>query len=94
MADGGKSLRDIGRRIAVLRESLGMNKTAFSVFIGTTQPAISQYETGVRRPDLNVAMSIRLKTGVTLDWIYEGDRSGLPQRLLNSLPDLSERDAG
>lgn len=94
MADGGKSLNDIGRRITALREVLQLNKTAFANLIETTQPAVSQYESGTRRPDLDVAQRIRMRTGVTLDWIYEGDRSGLPLRWANALPDLSERQAG
>jgi transcriptional regulator with XRE-family HTH domain len=94
MADGGKSLDDIGRRISALRTSMGLNKTAFAEMIGTSQPAVSQYENGVRRPELDVALRIRMRTGVTLDWIYEGDRSGLPLRLASQLPDLSEKQAG
>ena len=94
MADGGKSLQDIGRRITALREALNLNKTAFGALIGTSQPAVSQYESGARRPELDVAQRIRMRTGVTLDWIYEGDRSGLPLRLATELPDLSERQAG
>lgn len=94
MADGGKSLRDIGRRITTLRKVMNLNKTAFAALIETSQPAVSQYESGVRRPELDVALRIRLRTGVTLDWIYEGDRSGLPLRLAGELPDLSDRQAG
>ena len=94
MADGGKSLKDIGRRIAALRRVMKMNKTAFAELIGVSQPAVSQYENGVRRPELDVAQRIRMRTGVTLDWIYEGDRSGLSLRWANELPDLSGRQAG
>lgn len=94
MADGGKSPRAIGRRITVLRNAMKLNMTAFAETIGTTQSAVSQYESGKRRIDLDVALRIRLKTGVTLDWIYEGDRSGLPLRLATTLPDLSEEQAG
>lgn len=94
MADGGKSLKDIGRRISALRQVMQLNKTAFAELIGTSQPAVSQYESGVRRPELDVALRIRLRTGVTLDWLYEGDRSGLSLRWTTELPDLSERQAG
>ena len=71
---------------------LGMNQTAFAQFIGTTQAAVSQYERGIRRPQLDVALTIRAKTGVTLDWLYEGDRSGLPLHLAAKLPMLSPSD--
>lgn len=94
MADGGKSLKDVGRRITALRKVMDLNKTQFAELIGTSQPAVSQYESGVRRPELDVAQRIRMRTGVTLDWIYEGDRSGLSLRWASELPDLSERQAG
>ena len=94
MANGGRSLEEIGKRITAVREMLGMNKTAFAAFLDVTQPAISQYEDGKRRPDLDVGIRIRLRTGVTLDWIYEGDRGGLPIRLANSLPDLDDQQSG
>lgn len=92
MADGGRSLPDIARRIEALRTALDMNGSQFAAAIGVTQPALSNYEAALRRPDLDVAIKIRARTGVTLDWLYLGDRSGLPRRLLELLPDLSERE--
>ena len=55
---------------------------------GISQPALNNYLKGLRRPEIDVAINIHAKTGATLDWIYLGDRSGLPSRLLESLPDL------
>lgn len=82
MADGGKSLADIGRRLVALREALDMNQTAFGQLTGISQPALANYEKGYRRPEIDKAIQIVNRTGVTLDWIYLGDRSGLPHRLL------------
>lgn len=92
MADGGRSLPDIARRIEALRNAFGMKGTEFAAAIGVTQPALSNYEAALRRPDIDVAFRIQARTGVTLDWLYSGDRSGLPRRLLEILPDLSERE--
>jgi transcriptional regulator with XRE-family HTH domain len=91
MADGGKSLADIGMRLQALMNALEFKKqSTFAHLIEVTQPALNNYLQGVRRPDLDVAMRIQAKTGATLDWIYLGDRSGLPSRLLEKLPDLSD----
>jgi transcriptional regulator with XRE-family HTH domain len=90
MADGGRSNADIARRLIALRESRGMNQSAFAAFIGISQPAMNNYERGLRRPELDVAINIQVKTGATLDWVYVGDRSGLPAHLLAVLPDLSD----
>ncbi|MBT1154327.1 helix-turn-helix transcriptional regulator [Aminobacter anthyllidis] len=94
MSDGGKSNKDIAKRLVALREALGKNQTAFAALIEVSQPAMNNYERGIRRPDLDVAFRIQLRTGVTLDWIYLGKRDGLPGQLLELLPDLSERMVG
>lgn len=79
-------------RIKALRTSLGLNGAQFAQLVGVTQPAMSNYESALRRPDLDVGIKIQARTGATLDWLYLGDRSGLPGRLLALLPDLSEQE--
>lgn len=91
MADGGRSNTDIARRLGALMTALGHNQAGFAALIGISQPALNNYLKAIRRPDLDVAINIQIKTGVTLDWLYLGDRSGLPAKLLTVLPDLSER---
>lgn len=91
MSDGGRSNLDIGMRLQALMDLLGLNQAGFANLIGVSQPALNNYLKGLRRPDLDVAINIQIKTGVTLDWIYLGDRSGLPAKLLAALPDLSGR---
>jgi len=92
MTDGGRSTYDIARRIIALRTALGHNQKAFAALVEISQPAMNNYEKGVRRPELDVAVKILQRTGATLDWIYLGDRSGLPGRLLQQLPVLTEQD--
>jgi len=89
MTDGGRTNTDIARRIIALREALGHNQSAFAALVGISQPAMNNYEKGLRRPDLDVAVRIHQRTGVTLDWLYLGNRSGLPAHLLARLPDIS-----
>ena len=89
MTDGGRSNQDIARRITALRTALGHNQSAFAALVGVSQPAMNNYESGLRRPDLDVAVKIHQRTGVTLDWLYLGNRSGLPAHLLALLPDVA-----
>ncbi len=89
MTDGGRNNADIAMRLAALTEALGHNQTGFAQLVGITQPALNNYLRGIRRPDIDVAIRIQMRTGATLDWLYLGDRSGLPSRLLQLLPDLS-----
>lgn len=88
MTDGGRSLSDIGKRIHALMAALDHNQTSFALLVGISQPALNNYLKGIRRPDIDVAIQMQLRTGITLDWLYLGDRSGLPSRLLSILPDL------
>lgn len=90
MADGGRSNADIGRRLLALMVALERNQASFAHLVGITQPALNNYIKGHRRPDIEVAIQIQMKTGATLDWIYLGDRSGMPSRLLEILPDLAD----
>lgn len=90
MSDGGRSNHDIAKRLEALMVALKLNQTGFANLVGISQPALNNYIKALRRPDLDVAILIQAKTGVTLDWIYLGNRSGLPARLLEILPDLSD----
>lgn len=92
MADGGRSNTDIARRLVALRGALNLNQSAFAHLIEVSQPAVNNYESGLRRPDIDVAIKVQMRTGATLDWIYLGDRSGLPGRLLSLLPDLDRAE--
>lgn len=89
MSDGTRSNADIARRLAALVAALELTQTGFARLVGITQPALNNYLKGLRRPDIDVAIQIHIKTGATLDWLYLGDRSGLPARLIQLLPDLS-----
>lgn len=89
MADGGKSPEDVARRLVALREALGYSQSGFAKLVGISPSQMNNYEKPIRAPSRPVAQQMRLKTGVTLDWIYEGDRAGLPLSLLEKLPDLS-----
>lgn len=84
MADGGTDQRDIGWRIRLLREAMGQhNAAAFAGFVGWTAQQLNNYERGAKRPEVSMAVKLCQKTSVTLDWIYRGERSGLPMHVVN-----------
>lgn len=88
MANGERNtdLRAIGARIVQTREAMEMSAADFAKFLGLGSNTLSNYEVGYRRPDLDKAILMVQKTGITLDWIYLGDRSGLPHRIASKLP--------
>jgi transcriptional regulator with XRE-family HTH domain len=75
----------IGARLRKLRVTQGLTQTALAESLGVTQSAWTQYETGARKISIEVAGTVVARFGVTLDWIYMGDPSGLPMRLVVAL---------
>ncbi len=94
MSDGGTSNHALAQRLVVLRQSLGMNQSRFAALVGITQSAMNNYEGGIRRPKLDVAQTIVARTGATLDWLYLGNRAGLPSHLAQRLPEVPFRRYG
>jgi len=95
MTDGGPANADIARRLMALRTALGLNLTAFSRRTGIPMNTLSNYESGLRRPELDKAVMVVNATGATLDWIYLGARAGLPGHLLEKIaPFLGRQQAG
>ena len=66
-------MNDIGKRIRLLRKSLGLNQTDFGKALGLKQAIIGQYETGVRNvTERNI--DILCKTyNIRKDWLLTGN---------------------
>lgn len=84
----------IGGRIRRLRLALGFEQArAFCQFVGISDQALYNYETGKRRISLDEVMKIVQKTGVSLDWIYRGLEGTLPLHVAQRLAEVPEEDA-
>jgi hypothetical protein len=81
-----KDPKIIGPRLEQTREALGLSAAQLCRRIDCAQNRWSQYESGERPITLDIAERLCNEFGLTLDWIYRGDRSGLPQRLIEKLP--------
>lgn len=86
--DTGMFAVDVGRRLRLVRLAHGLNQASFSARAGLGQPKYSEFENGTRRLSLNAAMSIHGAFGLSLDYMYLGDRSGLNRRLLQQIQDV------
>jgi transcriptional regulator with XRE-family HTH domain len=75
----------ISRRLRALREAYTPSQVEFCEMVGLKPPAWNNYEKGTNRISLDAALALAQKTGVSLDWIYYGDESGLPLRLASKL---------
>jgi transcriptional regulator with XRE-family HTH domain len=58
-----------------------MNQTEFAKRVNLKQNRYNQYESGVRQLTIEAANRICDEYGITLDWLYRGDRSSLAHRL-------------
>ncbi|MDM8143741.1 helix-turn-helix domain-containing protein [Megamonas hypermegale] len=66
-------MSDIGKRIRLLRKSLGLNQTDFGKPLGLKQAIIGQYETGVRNiTDRNIGMLCKTYN-INKDWLLTGE---------------------
>lgn len=78
-------LKEMGKRLVATREALGMTAADLCRAIDVTQSRWSQYESGKRRITMDVALRLKQTYGISLDWIYAGDPSSLPQRIFQKL---------
>ena len=84
-ADPKQSPVAIGRRLALIREIAGLSQVKLSRLLGVSQGTVSAFESGARPPGLKIGNRVCDVLGVTLDYIYRGDTSGLPMRTLSEI---------
>src|SRR5262249_8869917 len=67
------------------REALELSQAEFCRQSGVERTLYNPFEKGRRRITIDVAMKIRDRYGITLDWIYAGDPHALPSGLYPKL---------
>jgi transcriptional regulator with XRE-family HTH domain len=82
---GERSVAKIGDRLRISREALGLNQAEFARCAGLSRNAYSAYERGRERPSLDNAIRLKDAHSLTLDWIYDGDSSGLRAKLADAI---------
>jgi len=82
-----ESVEAIAERLIRLRTALGYadSQAAFAALVEISPQAWNNYETCDRRIDIDQARKVCRKTGVTRDWIYDGNVAGLPLSLAQRL---------
>lgn len=72
---------EIGSRLRRVREALGMTQTDFAKQAGISLQAYHQYEVGSRTPALAQGKKLANAYDITLDYIYLGRFSTLPEKI-------------
>lgn len=84
----GRSKHAIGERLALTRRAIGLAQNDFAAGGGLAGNTYNQYESGKNRPNLDAAIKLCDAYGLTLDWIYLGDPSGLRYQLADAIKSL------
>jgi transcriptional regulator with XRE-family HTH domain len=81
------SINEIAKRLTRTRMALGYTTTKMCELMGSSSygSAWTNYEMGRRRISLDHALALWRACGLTLDWIYCGDISRLPEYLQRAL---------
>lgn len=78
--------RDVAERLRVTRAALGYKTQAsFAETAGILRTGYSPVENGTRLLSLQMALLLYDEFGITLDWLYRGDRSGLRASLRDEI---------
>lgn len=75
----------VGLRLQLTRGALKLESGVFASAAGIAKNTYSQYESGIRLPKLDFALKLCERFGLTLDWVYRGDPSGLQYALANEI---------
>lgn len=77
---------DVARRLLRARRALGIeDQNEFGEAAGLSQSLYNKFELGRRLLTLQAAMKLCHRYGLTLDYLYRGDPSGLPYKLHNDI---------
>lgn len=80
-----RQIEAIAGRLRAGQEALGLSQAEVCRQAGIAPNTYSQWLNAKGRPQLDAALQLCDAFGYTLDWIYQGDPSGLPLRLATAL---------
>lgn len=94
MAQKGLHKPGLADRMRFIRLVFGYdNQRHWAEHLGVSFQSWNNYEKGEdedRRPEIDAAIKICQKTGVTLDYIYLGDKDGLTARMMAEITKVEE----
>ena len=73
-------------------KSLGMRQVDLARELGWSQQKWGQWENGKRNPNVADMIELAERYGVTLDYIYRGDMSRLPEWMAKNIRELAASD--
>jgi DNA-binding XRE family transcriptional regulator len=80
---------ECGKRLAAARIALGMTQETMAEALLVERKAYAHWETGRIMPQPLAMIRLKQQFGISLDWIYAGDPSGLSWKMAKKLLDVS-----
>ena len=74
-----QELQAIGLRLKAARIALGFNQKDLYDDLDVGASTWHNWESGKRTPDLFVMLNLKQRHGISLDWVFDGDPSNLPE---------------
>lgn len=82
----------VAKRLELFRKSLGKRQVDLAKELGWSQQKWGQWEKGRRTPNISDMIELAERYGVTLDYIYRGDMSRLPEWMARKIRELVASD--
>ena len=82
----------VAKRLKLFRKSLGMRQVDLASELGWSQQKWGQWENGRRIPNIPDMIELAERYGVTLDYVYRGDMSRLPEWMSKKIRELVTLD--
>lgn len=75
----------VGERLRKVRENLGLSRRDFAHGAGLTEQTYGPFENAKRPLTLEAAKKLRSRYGLTLEFLYFGNKADLPHRIAKDL---------
>ena len=82
----------VAKRLQLFRKSLGLRQVDLARELGWSQQKWGQWEKGRRIPNIPDMIELAERYGVTLDYVYRGDMSRLPEWMSKKIRKLAAAD--
>lgn len=89
-ADTDKPYAEDGGRLRRARKALGYKQGEAAQISGITQQRWYNYEAGIRSPGIDAVRTFCNKTGLTMDYVFRGVMTGLPQDLSSKIIEMEK----
>ena len=80
---------ETARRIDLTREALDITVRDITEETGISKSSWNNYVKGRSRPNVEDAIRFSVRYGVTLDWLYRGDLSGVSYKVATKIRELA-----